>query len=77
MWTLVNCQILKRKQKNRRHCGNQIAFTRFLYNAGGRSSPSKEELKNCTCSNSVPERLEEPCITGLASRNALDPKQAC
>ena len=28
----------------------KIANTHFLYNAGGRSSPFKEELKDCTCS---------------------------
>ena len=73
---LVNCEILK-EDKRIDAIAVQTAVTRFLYEAGCRRSPLKEELKNCTCSKQTLEKIEESCITWLASRNALDPKQAC
>ena len=40
----------------------QIAVTRFLYNAGGRSSPWRVERKNFTCSKQtqIQKKTEEP-----------------
>ena len=35
---------LRRRQKNRHHCHLKKAVARYLYKAGSRSSPSKEEL---------------------------------